>query len=204
MTFYLEVPIAEALDRYAWLILSSAFLLFTWCQILRNHRKHPLPRKVMAVLIAYTVFTAAMLPLGLLSAAFCITFFCLVFPFFFSVGSLFSRLRDQRCSAYTEGTVTNIRRDRSHSGKAKAIYYFPTITFYVNEERYSAESPISCDPDELGKTCWVKYNPNDPHEITQEQYENGGDKLFFIIGIIFLCVALISFIIGIVNIFALL
>lgn len=200
MTFSIELPGFEWMERYVWVILPLALLGITWSQIIHNHRKHPLSRKMMSVLICYTVFTVVLLVLGVLwHVAFCFTFFCLTFPVCLGISRWFSRQRDRRCSAYTEGTITHIRRDSSGRHVGRHVSYYPTITFYVGEERYSAESPVSCDPKEMGKTCWVKYNPNDPHEITQEDYEEGTDKVFLVLGIIFLCIALISFIIGIVD-----
>ena len=59
---------------------------------------------------------------------------------------------------------------------------------------------VSCSREELYKPCWVKYNPNDPHEITQEQYENSSKKVLLVVGIILLCVSVICVFIGIADI----
>lgn len=206
MTFRLAIPDTEASEYFAFLVLPAVLLLLiVWHLILKEHSKQPLPRKLMAGLIAYTVFAAAMLPLGLLSAAFYFTFYLLVLPLLLNVSTLCAYLQGQRCSAYTEATVTDIRRVRSERVYSGVIYYYsPTVTFDVNGVQYSVELSVSCEPDALGNTMWIKYNPSDPQDITQEEYEKGLSKLFFGIGVLLLCAALISFIIGIVNIVSLL
>ena len=198
---FLGDPVTEASDFGVCLILPVAILLYTWYRILCNHSKHPIPCKVMAVLIVCTVFILAMLPLGLLSFAFWVSIVILVFPFGFGVSALLNRLLYQRCSSYTEGTITDIRHVKIKSQySVSSTYYYPIITFYVDGVQYNEESSFPCDPDEVGNTCWVRYNPNDPHEITQEQYEKGIDKLLFVLSMILLCVALIFIIIGISDI----
>lgn len=196
MTIRMYLPGFEWLEQYVWLILPLAFLGITWYHILQNYKKHPFPRTVMAALIAYTAFDVLLLVPGVLwSGFFFVTFLCLAFPFFLGVGNWLSRQRDRRCSAYTEGTVSDLRRCMTR----KQVCYYPIIVFYVNGERYCEESPVPCTQEEFGKTCWVKYNPNDPHEITQEQYDDG-DKVFRVISIILLCVATLCAIIGIADI----
>ena len=206
MTFRLAIPDTEISEYFTFLDLPAVlFLLFVWYLILKEHSKQPLPRKLMAGLIAYTVFAVAMLPLGLLSAAFYFTFYLLVLSLLLNVNTLCAYLQDQRCSAYTEGTITDIRRVKQKGLYGVVSYWnYPTVTFDVNGEPYSVELPVPCEPDEIGNTRWIKYNPSDPQDITQEEYEKGLSKLFFGIGVLLLCAALISFIIGIVNIFALL
>ena len=206
MTFRLAIPDTETSEFFTFLDLPAVLLLlFVWYLILKEHSKQPLPRKLMAGLIAYTVFAAAMLPLGLLSVAFYFTFHLLVLPLLLNVNTLCAYLQDQRCSAYTEATITDIRRVRQEGKYGVVTYWnYPTVTFDVNREPYSVELPVPCEPDEIGNTRWIKYNPSDPQDITQEEYEKGLSKLVFGIGVLLLCAALISFIIGIVNIFALL
>ena len=206
MTFRLAIPDTETSEYFTFLDLPAVlFLLFVWHLILQEHRKQPLPRKLMAGLIAYTVFAVAMLPLGLLSAAFYFTFHLLVLPLLLNVNTLCAYLQGQRCSAYTEATVTDIRRVKQKGLYGVVTYWnYPTVTFDVNGEQYSVELHVPCEPDEIGNTRWIKYNPSDPQDITQEEYEKGLSKLVFGIGVLLLCAALISFIVGIVNIFALL
>lgn len=185
------------LEQYVWPILLLIFLGIIWHNILQNHKKHPIPRTRMVILIVYTAFDVLLLILGILySVAFLFTFFCLTFVFFTYMHGWFSRQRDKRCTAYTEGTVSDLRRVTTQ----RQVSYYPTIVFYVDGERYSEESPVSCSREELGKSCWVKYNPNDPHEITQEQYESGGKKVLLIVGIILICVAVICLCVGIADI----
>ena len=185
------------LEQYVWPILLLIFLGIIWHNILQNHKKHPIPRTRMVILIVYTAFDVLLLILGILySVAFLFTFFCLTFVFFTYMHGWFSRQRDKRCTAYTEGTVSDLRRVTTQ----RQVSYYPTIVFYVDGERYSEESPVSCSREELGKPCWVKYNPNDPHEITQEQYESGGKKVLLIVGIILICVAAICLCVGIADI----
>lgn len=200
MTVRLAVPDTETSEYFAFLVLLAVLLLlFVWHLILQDHSKQPLPRKLMAGLIAYTVFAAVMLPLGLLSVAFFITFFLLVLALLLNVNTLCGRLQNHRCCAYTEATVTDIRRVKAHH-RYHIYTYHPTVTFKVNGEVYNVELSVSCEPDAIGNTMWIRYNPDDPHDITQEEYETGLSKLFFIVGIILLCAALISLIIGIVNV----
>jgi Ca2+/Na+ antiporter len=182
------------LEQYVWLILPLIFLGIMWHNILQNHKKHPLSRTMMAALIAYTAFDVLLLIPGVFySIAFLIAFFCLTFVFFTYLHGWFSHQRDKRCTAYTEGTVSNLRRVTTRN----RICYYPTIVFYVDGERYCEESPVSCSHEELGKSCWVKYNPNDPHEITQEQYERNETRVFHVIAVMLLCVAVICLIVGI-------
>ena len=89
------------------LIPPIVILLFIWYGILRKHSKNPLSRKVMAILIACTVFIIAMFPLGVLSLKFCFSTCFLVLSFLFGINKLFSNLSYKRCSAYTEGTITD-------------------------------------------------------------------------------------------------
>ncbi|MBQ7320979.1 MAG: hypothetical protein IJW99_02670 [Clostridia bacterium] len=205
MTFRLAIPDTETSEYFPLGVIPVVLLLFAWHLILKEHSKQPLPRKLMTALIAYTVFATAMLPLGLLSVAFYFTFDLLVLPLLLNVNTLCAYLQGQRCSAYTEATITDIRRVRQESKYGVVSYWnYPTVTFDVNGESYSVELHVPCEPDEIGNTRWIKYNPSDPQDITQEEYEKGLDKLFFGIGVLLLCAALISFIIGIVNIVSLL
>ena len=205
MTFHLSIPDTETSEHFALGVIPVVLLLFAWHLILKEHSKQPLPRKLMTALIAYTVFATAMLPLGLLSVAFYFTFDLLVLPLLLNVNTLCAYLQGQRCSAYTEATITDIRRIRQESKYGVVSYWnYPTVTFDVNGESYSVELHVPCEPDEIGNIRWIKYNPSDPQDITQEEYEKGLDKLFFGIGVLLLCAALISFIIGIVNIVSLL
>ena len=201
---FLGDPVTEAADFGVYLILPVAILLYTWYRILCNHSKHPIPCKVMAVLIVCTVFILAMLPLGLLSFAFWVSIDILVFPFGFGVSALLNRLLYQRCSSYTEGTITDIQHYKIKTKYTTSTYYYPIITFYVDGVQYNEALSFNCDPDDLGNTCWVRYNPNDPHEITQEQYEKGINKLWFALSVILLCVASIFIIIGISDLVCLL
>ena len=185
------------LEQYAWLVLPLIFWGVIWRQILTNHKKHPIPLGIMSTWIAYTVLTISLLILGVLwSGAFFVAFVCLTFSMFVWIQNWFSRQRDKRCTAYTEGTVVSLRRVTTRN----RICYYPTIVFYVDGERYCEESPVSCSQEELYKSCWVKYNPNDPHKITQEQYDDGGKKVLLVVGIILLCVSVICVFIGIANI----
>ena len=189
------------MEQYVWLILPVAFLGVMWRQILQTHIKYSLPDKMMAALIVYTVFDLLLLIPGVLcSIAFLIAFLCLTFVFCTYVHTWLSKQRDKRCSAYTEGTVSDLRLVKSRN----RVCYFPTIVFYVDGERYCEESNVSCSREELGKTCWVKYNPDDPHEITQEQYENGEARVLRIIEIMLLCVSAICLIVGISEIVSML
>jgi len=206
MTFRLAIPDTETSEYFTFLDLPAVLLLlFVWYLILKEHSKQPLPRKLMAGLIAYTVFAVAMLPLGLLSVAFYFTCHLLVLSLLLNVNTLCAYLQDQRCSAYTEATITDIRRVRQEGKYGIVTYWnYPTVTFDVNGEPYSVELPVPCEPDEIGNTRWIKYNPSDPQDITQEEYEKGLSKLFLGIGVLLLCAALISFVIGIVNIVSML
>jgi hypothetical protein len=176
-------------------------LLFIWYWILREHSKNPLSRKVMAMLIACTLFIIAMFPLGVLSLKFCFSTCFLVFPFLFGINKLFSNLSYKRCSAYTEGTITDMQRVDIR-GKYGVVYhaYHPIIRFFVDGVEYKVEMHIFSEPEEIGNTLWIRYNPNDPHEITQEQYEKGADKLISVLCVILLCIALFFIIGGITDI----
>lgn len=193
--------VTEPTDYILLLIAPIVILLFIWYWILREHSKNPLSRKVMAMLIACTVFIVAMFPLGLLSLAFWFSTFFLVVPLFFVVNKLFSNLTYKRCSAYTEGTITDIRQVKIRI-KYGVVYYthHPIISFCVDGVEYKVELHFPCEPDELGNTCWIRYNPNDPHEITQEQYEKGMDKLVSVLSVILLCGAVFFIIGGITDI----
>lgn len=176
-------------------------LLFIWYWILREHSKNPLSRKVMAILIAFTVFIIAMFPLGVLSLKFCFSTCFLVFPFLFGINKLFSNLSYKRCSAYTEGTITDMQRVDIRI-KYGFVYhaYQPIISFFVDGVEYKVELHFFSKPEEIGNTLWIRYNPNDPHEITQEQYGKGADKLISVLCVILLCIALFLIIGGIADI----
>ena len=155
----------------------------------------------MAMLIACTVFIVAMFPLGLLSLAFGFSTIFLVFPFFFGVNKLFSNLTYKRCSAYTEGTITDIRRVENRIKYGVVYYmYYPIVSFCVDGVEYKVELHSLCEPDSIGESRWIRYNPNDPHEITQEKYEKGADKLISVLCVILLCIALFFIIGGITDI----
>lgn len=187
------------------LIPPIVILLIIWYWILREHSKNPLSRKVMAMLIACTVFIIAMFPLGVLSLKFWFSTCFLVFPFLFGINKLFSNLTYKRCSAYTEGTITDIRRVENRIKYGVVYYmYYPIVSFCVDGVEYKVELHSLCEPDSIGDTLWIRYNPNDPHEITQEQYEKGIDKLRFALSVILLCVASIFIIIGISDLVCLL
>lgn len=184
------------------MILPAGILMLIWCWILREHSKNPLSRKVMAILIACTVFIIVMFPLGVLSLKFCFSTCFLVLSFLFGINKLFSNLSYKRCSAYTEGTITDMQRvdiRRKYSG---FVYhaYLPIISFFVDGVEYKVELPIFSKPEEIGNTLWIRYNPNDPHEITQEKYEKGADKLISVLCVILLCIALFFIIGGITDI----
>ena len=201
MNFRMESPEFAWLEQYLWLLLPLIFLGVMWSRILQTHKKYPLSSKMMAALITYTAMDLLLLIPGVLCAfAFLIAFFCLTFTFCSYIHNWLSKQRDQRCTAYTKGTVSNLRLVKSRN----RVRYFPTIVFYADGERYSAESNVSCSREELGKTCWVKYNPNDPHEITQEQYENSEARVLLAIEIMLLFVAVICLIVGISEIVSML
>lgn len=183
------------------MFLPAGILMLIWCWILREHIKNPLSRKVMAMLIACTVFIVAMFPLGLLSLAFGYSTIFLVFPFFFGVNKLFSNLTYKRCSAYTEGTITDIRRVENRIKYGVVYYmYYPIVSFCVDGVEYKVELHSLCEPDSIGESRWIRYNPNDPHEITQEQYRKVADKLISVLCVILLCIALFFIIGGITDI----
>lgn len=195
-------PVTEATWYGLSMILPAGILMLIWCWILREHIKNPLSRKVMAMLIACTVFIVAMFPLGLLSLAFGYSTIFLVFPFFFGVNKLFSNLSYKRCSAYTEGTITDMQRVDIRGKYGAVVYhaYHPIISFFVDGVEYKVELHSLCEPDSIGESRWIRYNPNDPHEITQEKYEKGADKLISVLCVILLCIALFFIIGGITDI----
>jgi hypothetical protein len=184
------------------LIPPIVILLIIWYGILRNHSKNPLSRKVMAILIACTVFIIAMFPLGVLSLKFWFSTCFLVLSFLFGINKLFSNLSYKRCSAYTEGTITDVQRVdiRVKSGFVVYHTYLPIISFFVDGVEYKVELNIFSKPEEIGNTIRIRYNPNDPHEITQEQYGKGADKLISVLCVILLCIALFFIIGGITDI----
>ena len=194
-------PVTEATWYGLSMILPAGILMLIWCWILREHIKNPLSRKVMAMLIASTVFIVAMFPLGLLSLAFGFSTIFLVFPLFWGVNKLFSDLTYKRCSAYTEGTITDIRRVENRIKYGVVYYmYYPIVSFCVDGVEYKVELHSLCEPDSSGESRWIRYNPNDPHEITQEKYEKGADKLISVLCVILLCIALFFIIGGITDI----
>lgn len=194
-------PVTDATGYGISMILPVGILMVIWYWILREHSKNPLSRKVMAMLIACTVFIVAMFPLGLLSLAFGFSTIFLVFPLFWGVNKLFSNLSYKRCSAYTEGTITDIRRVERRIKYGVVYYvYYPIVSFCVDWVEYKVELHSLCEPDSIGESRWIRYNPNDPHEITQEKYGKGADKLISVICVILICIALFFIIGGITDI----
>ena len=128
------------------LIPPIVILLIIWYWILREHSKNPLSRKVMAMLIACTVFIIAMFPLGVLSLKFWFSTCFLVFPSLFAINKLFSNLTYKRCSAYTEGTITDIRRVENRIKYGVVYYmYYPIVSFCVDGvEGYTTEVGTAC------------------------------------------------------------
>ena len=114
------------LEQYAWLILPLIFWGVIWRQILINHKKHPIPLGIMTAWIAYTVLTLSLLVLGVLwSGAFFVALVCLTFSMFVWIQNWFSRQRDKRCTAYTEGTVASLRRVQTRN----RICFIPRSSF---------------------------------------------------------------------------
>ena len=174
---------------YLLFLFPLASLFFSWGILLPERRKNPVPRAMLAIAIVQTALTVSAVIacfFGLVAPLFTALFFGLPCTFW-----LITRAREQkyhRCTGYTEGKIV----DLVFHGTGGGTSCYPVISFGVDGKYYTAESDVPCSRNEKGKTCWVKYNPADPNEITQEEYGQMTKKVFRILSVICLVIAVIS------------
>ena len=177
---------------YFLILFPLIHLIFSWGILLQEYKKASVPKSMYITAIIQTAFTISAI----------ITYLFewiapLLFAFFFGLPCTFQlviRAREQkyrRCTAYTEGKVVDLVFHGSGAGQS----CHPVISFAVNGRYYTVESNVSCSRDEKGKTCWLKYNPNNPNEITQEEYGQTTKKVLRILSIICLAIAAIILIV---------
>lgn len=112
----------------------------------------------------------------------------LVVGFTMIYGSVISKLD---CTEPTIATVIDIEK-RSRGGRGLPMY-LPTLEYEINGEIYTQKSNTNINPNILGKQIEIKYNPNNPKEITFSAQKGnviiiGGGFIFiaviFILGIL--------------------
>ncbi len=173
---------------YIFILFPLISLFFSWGILLQERKKAPVPKSMYIIAIVQTSFTVP---------AVAANFFGLAMPLLIAVFlglsctfELVIRVREQkyrRCTAYTEGKIVDLVFHGSGAGQS----CHPIISFGASGRYYTVESNVPCSRDAKGETCWLKYNPNDPNEITQEGYDQTTKKVLRILSIVCLAIAAI-------------
>jgi len=97
-----------------------------------------------------------------------IPLFLLGILFFLPLANIKSK--ENRCSSYTKGTVSSVTRQIQKKGFRKKTLYFPTVSFEADGKTINILYQPTPDENEYhaGDSFWVMYNPQNPHEVYQD------------------------------------
>lgn len=108
--------------------------------------------------------------------------------------------RQKRCTAYTLGTVTDVKYVRT----GKLMGYVPTVSYTVNGVEYSGDYSFAHQSKnyyKIGDEFWVMYNPENPSEFTQEDGDiNSFSKIFRIVSLVLGGVSIIIIAIALLSV----
>ena len=98
-----------------------------------------------------------------------------IFIALFLLGILFflplanRKSKENRCSSYAKGSISSVTRQIQKKGFRKKVLYYPTVSFEADGK--TIEILYQPTPDEneyhIGDSFWVMYNPQNPHEVYQ-------------------------------------
>ena len=178
---------------YFFILFPLIPLVFSWGILLQERKKALVPKSMYITAIVQTVLTLPAVAMYFFN--FATPLLIAVFLGLSCTFELVIRVRAQkyrRCTAYTEGKIVDLVFHGSGGGTS----CYPIISFGVNGRYYTVESNVPCSRDAKGGTCWLKYNPNDPNEITQEEYGQTTKKVLRILSIVCLAIAAIILVIA--------
>jgi hypothetical protein len=95
-------------------------------------------------------------------------------------------IKKKRCTAVTEGTITDIKeRIRSKEG-VRSREYTPYITYSVDGVEYNKKfiKAYIGDTYKIGQKVEIMYNPKKPIEINKKGLSNKADILIMCIGVV--------------------
>lgn len=101
-----------------------------------------------------------------------------------------NKRKNTRCSAQTQGTMSDIIHRRNSDGPLPSMYVY---SYTVNGTEYHTKSTIrSSEADEVGDQCTIWYDPKKPKNAQPFHY--GSTKIYNII----LVVGIVMILLGIV------
>lgn len=116
---------------------------------------------------------------------------CLLFSFVACFIIYSSVISKSDCTETTVATIIDI--ERISGGANRLPSYYPVFEYEVNGKTYTHKSNTSINPNTLGRKTEIKYNPNNPQEMTYSENKfsalliGGGFLLIsflFIIGVL--------------------
>lgn len=138
--------------------------------------KPPVPVAVRRLLFAVAILSdLAAVAVGLLTReeGMLFTLFLLGFGQIFLSSYIVMRTKRARCTKYVAGRVTDTVRHPK-------VGVLPVISYVIGGESYRVEGNVGRQSYKLGEEIWVYFNPDDPHEATQELPKGG--MIFAIVG----------------------
>ena len=138
--------------------------------------KPPVPvavRRLLFIVAVLSDLAAAAVGLLLQEKGMLFTLFLLGFGQIFLSSYIVMRTKRARCTKYVAGRVTDTVRHPK-------VGVLPVISYVIGGESYRVEGNVGRHSYKLGEEIWVYFNPDDPHEATQELPRGG--MIFAIVG----------------------
>ena len=138
--------------------------------------KPPVPvavRRLLFIAAVLSDLAAAAVGLLLQEKGMLFTLFLLGFGQIFLSSYVVMRTKRARCTKYVAGRVIGTVRHPK-------VGVLPVISYVIGGESYRVEGNVGRQSYKLGEEIWVYFNPDDPHEATQELPRGG--MIFAIVG----------------------
>ena len=136
--------------------------------------KPPVPLAVRRLLFVVAILSdLAAVGLLLQEKGMLFTLFLLGFGQIFLSSYVVMRTKRARCTKYVAGRVTDTVRHPK-------VGVLPVISYVIGGVPYRVEGNVGRQNYKLGEEIWVYFNPDDPHEATQELPRGG--MVFAIVG----------------------
>jgi hypothetical protein len=94
-------------------------------------------------------------------------------------------IKIKRCTATTEGVISDVEEKVSTRHGIKSRTYIPTVNYTVDGTEYSKRfaKAYNADTYTVGRTLELFYDPNDPSKINKMWTNNKADIVMLCIGI---------------------
>ncbi len=117
-----------------------------------------------------------------------IGFAIFVLGLIFVIVAPINKRKNTRCSAQTQGMMTDIIKRRNSDGPLPSMYVY---SYSVNGVEYQIKSTIrSTEADDIGDQCTIWYNPKKPKNAQPFHY--GSTKVYNIILVIGIVMVLLG------------